>query len=91
MIQYSLVSAVTDLIRFDQLYNESSMFDAEKLHPVWNYDHESIQRDTLQLFSNREQRDERLAEIFNSILNVLSLLRQESAYALEKSLTQQSH
>ena len=91
MIQYSLVSAVTDLIRFDQVYNESSMFDPETLHPMWDYDHENIQRDTLQLYSNREQREKRLAEIFNSILNVLSLLRQESAYALEKSLAQQSH
>ena len=91
MIQHSLGSAVTDLIRFDQEYNESSMLDPENLHPVWNYDHESMQRDTLQLFSNRKQREERLAEIFNSILNVLSLLRQESSYALEKSLTQQSH
>lgn len=91
VIKCSLTDCINDLLRFYKGYDSSDRILNELDDELWSIDENSLQQDSHGINHDKLKTDERLTEIFNTILNVLSFLKHESSIILQKSLTRQNH
>ncbi len=94
MLETSLISVAADIYNLAKVYDKQDIKDRYDIHnfnAVWDINNRIVSRETLKIYKTRQQKEERLSAIFNSIVNVLVFMSSESGKAFEVNIKKQVH